>query len=73
MTGYLLVANAGGGSLTVVEDLLAERPRVVPSVQTDELVGRRLPPFALPDVSGMQRTSREWSERKFILNFFASW
>jgi hypothetical protein len=37
-------------------------------------VGTRLPEFSLPDLrTGQLRSSREWSERKYILNFFASW
>jgi YVTN family beta-propeller protein len=74
LTGHLLVANAGSASLTVVEDLLNEPPAVFPPEPKHELVGRPLPPFRLPDMrTGMVRTSREWAERKYILNFFASW
>jgi DNA-binding beta-propeller fold protein YncE len=73
-TGHLLVTNAGSGSLTVVEDLLAERPRMTPREPQNELVGRQLPPFQLPDMrTGIVRSSLEWAERKYILNFFASW
>ena len=74
LTGQLLVANAGAGSLTVVEDLLAERPSALPPTAPHELLGRKLPPFQLPDMrTGMVRTNAEWAERKYILNFFASW
>src|ERR1051326_4827736 len=74
LTGNLLVANAGANSLTVIEDLLAGRPAAVPEEPRHDLVGTRLPPFALPDLrTGMKRTSREWAERKYIINFFASW
>jgi YVTN family beta-propeller protein len=74
LTGNLLVANAGGSSVTVVEDLLAGRPAAVAEEHEHDLVGSPLPPFALPDMrTGATRTSREWSERKYILNFFASW
>jgi YVTN family beta-propeller protein len=74
VTGHLLVANAGAGSLTVVEDLVAERAPALPPAPPHELVGRKLPPFELPDMrSGIVRTSLEWAERKYILNFFASW
>ena len=70
----MLVANAGAGSLTIVEDLLDGRPAALPEEPQHELIGRRLPPFALPDMrSELVRTSREWAERKYILNFFASW
>jgi YVTN family beta-propeller protein len=74
LTGQLLVANAGAGSLTVVEDLLAGRPSELPPTPQHELVGRKLPPFQLLDMrTGTVRTSLEWAERKYILNFFASW
>jgi len=72
-TGHLLVANAGSGSLTVVEDLLAGPPSAAPPRPEHELVGAKLPPFRLPDLHGTERTSTEWAERKYILNFFASW
>jgi YVTN family beta-propeller protein len=73
-TGRLLVANAGGASLTVVEDLLTGPPAEPEDEPAHGLVGRRLPPFELPDAAtGRVRTSLEWAERKFILNFFASW
>jgi hypothetical protein len=74
LTGHLLVANAGAGSLTVVEDMLTERPAALSPEPRHELLGRQLPPFHLPDMrTGLVRTSREWAERKYILNFFASW
>jgi hypothetical protein len=73
-TGWLLVTNAGSSTLSVVEDLVAERPLLPPEQPRHELIGRELPPFALPDLrTGSTRTSREWAERKYILNFFASW
>jgi hypothetical protein len=58
----------------VVEDLLAARPPALLQDEAHPLVGRSLPPFALPDLrTGTLRRSREWAERKYILNFFASW
>jgi len=46
----------------------------VPKEPQHELLGRQLPPFALPDLrTEIVRMSREWAERKYILNFFASW
>jgi YVTN family beta-propeller protein len=73
-TGRLLVANAGGSSLTVAEDLLAGPPAHQQAEPEHELVGRTLPPFELLDAkTGLVRTSSEWAERKYILNFFASW
>ena len=71
-TGF--APNAGAGSLTMVEDLLSERPATSIHRPEHELLGRQLPPFQLPDLrTGMVRTSLEWAERKYILNFFASW
>ena len=71
-TGWVLVANAGSCSLTVFEDLLSGP--AVAADSTEPLLGRQLPPFALRDLrTGEIRTSREWAERKYILNFFASW
>jgi YVTN family beta-propeller protein len=71
VTGRLLVSNAGSGTLTVVDrPWLAgpERPATHPAV------GRRLPDFALPDLhTGRIRTTREWAEKKYVINFFASW
>jgi YVTN family beta-propeller protein len=73
-TGHVLVANAGSGSVTVFEDLLGARPTTVKAYKEHELVGRQLPPFALPDLrTELVRTNSEWAERKYILNFFASW
>jgi hypothetical protein len=72
--GYLLVSNAGSASVTVLEDLL-DGPAQKPLPEAlHPLVGCRLPDFALPDLkTGQLRRSREWAERKYILNFFASW
>ena len=54
--------------------LLAARPATAPDQPRHELIGRELPAFALPDLrTGITRTSLEWAERKYILNFFASW
>jgi len=37
-------------------------------------IAYKLPAFALEDFwSGEQRTNRDWAEKKYILNFFASW
>src|SRR5262249_32332577 len=72
-TGNLLVANAGGPSLTVIEDLLTGPPVVHAETPEHELIGRPLPPSELPALKGLVRPSHEWAERKYILNFFASW
>jgi hypothetical protein len=73
----VLVADAGSGTITVIEDQL-QQPAGVPGTHAQPpqhpLVGRRLPSFALPELrTGRLHESREWSERKYILNFFASW
>jgi YVTN family beta-propeller protein len=69
-TGWLLVSNAGSNTLTVL-DPAAARPA---TAEAHPLVGRPLPPFALPALGdGRMHASREWSERLYILNFFASW
>jgi DNA-binding beta-propeller fold protein YncE len=70
----LLVANSGSSSLTVVQDLLDGPPAALARQTSHPLVGRQLPGFSLPDLrSGKIRDSREWAEKKYILNFFASW
>ena len=70
----LLVANSGSGTLTVAEDLLDGPPASLARQASHPLVGQRLPGFSLPDLrSGRLRHGREWAEKKYILNFFASW
>jgi YVTN family beta-propeller protein len=72
--GRVYVANAGTGTLTILEDRLAGAP-AVPAVEgRDPLIGRKLPEFSLVDFrTGEKRSSAEWAERKYIVNFFASW
>jgi YVTN family beta-propeller protein len=71
--GHLLVSNAGSATVTVLEDLL-RGPAPGDGMPQHPLVGQKLPAFRLPDLrTGRVRHSREWSERKYILNFFASW
>ena len=73
-TNRLLVSNAGSATVSVLEDLLDGSSPVGPRSDEHPLVGQALPDFALPELrSGNLRHSREWSERKYILNFFASW
>ncbi|HZE03602.1 MAG TPA: hypothetical protein VE127_00165, partial [Solirubrobacteraceae bacterium] len=73
-TGYLLVSNAGSASVTVIEDRTSGPVQSAGADGANPLIGQRLPDFALPDLrTGRLRRSREWSERKYILNFFASW
>ncbi|MGH9074217.1 MAG: YncE family protein, partial [Acidimicrobiales bacterium] len=70
----LLVANAGSGSLSVVDDLTTGPPDSRIGDAVHPIVGRRLPDFCLPELhSGKLRHSHEWAERKYIINFFASW
>jgi len=68
------VANAGSGTLSIVDDLLAgppPRPAVEPP---HPLIGHKLPEFSLVDFrTGQRRSSHEWAERRYIINFFASW
>jgi YVTN family beta-propeller protein len=73
--GRLLVANAGSGTLEIVEETQRDGVEDAPAEGVlAQLVGRRLPAFSLPDHhTGEQRTSLEWAERRYILNFFASW
>ena len=73
-TGWLLVSNAGSATLSVIENLITGPMPRSPAPTAHPLVGRRLPSFELPDLrTGRLRHSREWAERKYILNFFASW
>jgi DNA-binding beta-propeller fold protein YncE len=71
----VLVADAGSGTLTVLADELDASASVSDSRRPPHpLVGSQLPAFSLPDLrTGQLHESREWSERKYILNFFASW
>jgi hypothetical protein len=73
--GRLLVANAGSGTLEIVEEVqVGSAEDAATQDVLAQLVGRRLPAFSLPDHNtGEQRTSLEWAERRYILNFFASW
>jgi hypothetical protein len=60
--------------MTVLEDLVTGPPAVRPPQEVHPLVGRRLPPFSLVDVkTGERRSSREWDDREYVLNFFAAW
>jgi DNA-binding beta-propeller fold protein YncE len=69
-TGWLLVSNAGSSTLTVVDPRASGGAADV----TSPLLGKRLPAFSLPELdAGHTRTSLEWAERLYILNFFASW
>ena len=72
--GRLLVADAGSGTLTIVEDLLAGRPPAPALEAPSPLLGKRLPAFSLVDHNtGEMRSSHEWAEKRYIVNFFASW
>jgi YVTN family beta-propeller protein len=72
-TGYLLVSNAGSATVPVIEELLTG-PVADQGVAAHPLVGQPVPAFDLVDLkTGRMRRSREWSERKYVLNFFASW
>ncbi len=70
----VLVANAGSGSLTVIDLNLDGPPGEVVRQLNHPLVGTKMPEFSLYDVAGGQELhSRQWSEKRYILNFFASW
>lgn len=69
----VLVANAGSGTLTVFEDLLDGPPSVSDVAAPHPLVGHKLPAFRLPDVDGVMHDSLEWAQKRYIVNFFASW
>jgi YVTN family beta-propeller protein len=72
--GRLLVANAGSATIHVLDDLPVGRPPAGLPNGAHPLVGKKLPPFSLLDLAtGKHRSSLEWADRKFILNFFASW
>lgn len=72
--GLLLVANAGTGTLSIIEEDLDGPPASRLEAATHRLVGTRLPEFELPDLrSGAIRHQVEWADKKYILNFFASW
>jgi len=73
VTGWVLVSNAGSASLIVVEDLLTGPSADDVTSAPHPLTGQRVPAFRLPDLEGRIRESREWAEKKYILNFFASW
>ena len=60
--------------MSIVEDLLAARPPAPVVEEQSPWIGRTLPAFSLEDYrSGEQRTNHDWAEKKYILNFFASW
>ncbi|MGH8989542.1 MAG: hypothetical protein ACRDXC_13270 [Acidimicrobiales bacterium] len=72
--GRILVANAGSGTLTVIDDLLEGAPRnPVPST-LHPMVGSKMPALSLPDLWTEQpRDLGEWAGRKYVINVFASW
>jgi YVTN family beta-propeller protein len=70
----LLVSNAGTATLTVIEDLADAPPARPAASPRPRLIGQPLPPFRLPDLrTGRLRESLEWAERRYIVDFFASW
>jgi YVTN family beta-propeller protein len=72
--GRILVANAGSQTMSIVEDLLAAKPPAPVFEEPSPWLGNKLPAFALEDYwSGERRTNHDWAEKKYILNFFASW
>ena len=72
--GRIFVANAGSQTVSIVEDLLAAKPPAPVVEEASPWLGNKLPSFALEDYrTGERRTNRDWAEKKYILNFFASW
>jgi hypothetical protein len=72
--GRLLVANAGSGSITVVDDLLDGPPSTVLEEVAHPLVGHPLPAIPLVDLwTEEPRDLGEWAGRKYVVNVFASW
>jgi len=72
--GRVYVANAGTGTLSILVDRLSGPPATAAVEERHPLIGAKLPEFSLLDFrTGERRSSREWAERKYIVNFFASW
>lgn len=72
--GRVLVANAGGGTITVFEDLLTGPPAARVAEVTHPMVGHKMPDLALRDLrTGELRDLGEWAGRKYVINVFASW
>jgi YVTN family beta-propeller protein len=72
--GRVLVANAGSGTLSVVDDLLTGAPDAPVDARAHPMVGLRMPRLALPDLWTRElRDLGEWAGRKYVLNVFASW
>ena len=73
-SGRVLVANAGSGTLTLVDDLLEGPPASRVEEVANPLVGRPMPALALPDLwTAELRDLGEWAGRKYVINVFASW
>ncbi len=72
--GRFLVANAGSGTLTVVEDLLDGPPATPIVTERHPMVGEKMPSLSLPDLWTKElRDLGEWAGRKYVINVFASW
>jgi len=72
--GRLLVANAGSGTLSVVQDLLAGPPPNPVAQRPHRMVGQKMPALSLPDLWTKElRDLGEWAGRKYVINVFASW
>jgi YVTN family beta-propeller protein len=74
MTGTVWATNSGVDYLSFFEDRLMQDPGRVLEEEPFELIGKRLPPFQLPEFrSGERFSSEALRGKKFILNFFANW
>ena len=72
--GRILVANAGSGTLFVVDDLLTGPPAVPVARRDHPMVGSKMPRLSLPDLWTKElRDLGEWAGRKYVVNVFASW
>lgn len=72
--GRLLVANAGSGTLTVVDDLLEGPPATQVEDRAHPMVGEKMPALELADLWTEElRDLGEWAGRKYVINVFASW
>jgi YVTN family beta-propeller protein len=72
--GLILAANAGSGTVTIAEDLLAGPPGDPVGAHEHPMVGTKMPRLSLPDLwTEEPRDLGQWAGRKYVINVFASW
>lgn len=72
--GRVLVANAGSGSLTLIDDLLEGPPATLVEERRHPMVGQPMPGLSLPDLWTEELVDLgQWAGRKYVINVFASW